>query len=100
MERVPVPEGVDWICVSPKPHSVFKQTFGHELKLVYPQKEAHMTPEHFENLRFEHFFLQPMDGAELRKTPMLQSSTACTILSGISASSCLSCSLYDKRAQV
>ena len=63
----PVPEGLDWICVSPKPHSVFKQTFGHELKLVYPQKEAHMTPEYFESLDFEHFFLQPMDGAHLKE---------------------------------
>ena len=62
-----VPEGIDWICVSPKPHAIFKQTFGHELKLVYPQKEADMTPERFEQLEFEHFFLQPMDGSELKE---------------------------------
>ncbi|MBM74189.1 MAG: 7-carboxy-7-deazaguanine synthase [Proteobacteria bacterium] len=62
-----VPEGVDWICVSPKPNAVFKQTFGDELKLVYPQKEENMTPEHFERLNFKHFFLQPMDGSSLQE---------------------------------
>ena len=33
---------------------------GDELKLVYPQAGAE--PERFADLRFEHFFLQPMDG--------------------------------------
>jgi len=32
---------------------------GHELKLVYPQKNA--MPNQFEHLPFENFFLQPMD---------------------------------------
>jgi organic radical activating enzyme len=34
---------------------------GQELKLVYPQDGAE--PERFEALGFDHFFLQPMDGA-------------------------------------
>jgi 7-carboxy-7-deazaguanine synthase (Cx14CxxC type) len=54
------PEGIDWICVSPKADAPLVQTRGDELKLVYPQKEA--MPDRFEALAFRHFFLQPMDG--------------------------------------
>ena len=58
----PAPVSLDWICVSPKADAPFVQTSGNELKLVYPQEQA--PPEKFERLDFEHFFLQPMDGAE------------------------------------
>ena len=54
------PEGLDWICVSPKADAPLAQTTGQELKLVFPQPKA--MPERFETLGFEHFFLQPMDG--------------------------------------
>jgi 7-carboxy-7-deazaguanine synthase (Cx14CxxC type) len=54
------PQGLDWICVSPKADAPLKQTAGQELKLVYPQPKA--MPDRFESLDFEHFFLQPMDG--------------------------------------
>jgi 7-carboxy-7-deazaguanine synthase len=54
------PEGIDWICVSPKSTAPLVLTSGHELKLVYPQADA--PPERFETLDFDHFFLQPMDG--------------------------------------
>ena len=54
------PEGLDWICVSPKGTAPLALTTGHELKLVFPQADAR--PERFEALRFEHFLLQPMDG--------------------------------------
>lgn len=60
-----VPEGIDWICVSPKGGSELVQTTGHELKLVYPQPQA--LPELFDNLDFGHFFLQPMDGPEIEQ---------------------------------
>mgnify|MGYP000019775787 CR=1 FL=1 len=56
---LPVPEQIDWICVSPKPESTLVQTGGHELKFVYPQDS--LSPEQFEHYDFEHFFLQPMD---------------------------------------
>ena len=56
------PNGIDWICVSPKADSEILQTSGNELKLVYPQQETE--PEVFEHLRFQHFFLQPMDGPD------------------------------------
>jgi 7-carboxy-7-deazaguanine synthase (Cx14CxxC type) len=57
------PEGVDWICVSPKANAPLAQTQGHELKLVWPQALAR--PERFEGLAFSHFFLQPMDGPDV-----------------------------------
>lgn len=53
------PDGIDWICVSPKADSVIVQTSGQELKLVYPQPGV--DPERFAGLGFERFFLQPMD---------------------------------------
>lgn len=59
----PAPPSLDWICVSPKAGAPLVQRSGNELKLVYPQPDA--MPESFESLRFEHFFLQPMDGPAL-----------------------------------
>jgi 7-carboxy-7-deazaguanine synthase (Cx14CxxC type) len=56
---VAAPEGLDWICVSPKAGTELVQQSGDELKLVYPQVEA--DPSEFEALGFRHFFLQPMD---------------------------------------
>jgi 7-carboxy-7-deazaguanine synthase len=58
----PAPESLDWICVSPKAGAPLVQTTGSELKLVYPQENA--LPEQFEQLDFQHFFLQPMDGPD------------------------------------
>jgi 7-carboxy-7-deazaguanine synthase len=54
------PPGLDWVCVSPKSNAELRCTTGHELKLVYPQLDAH--PSAFEHLSFTHFYLQPMDG--------------------------------------
>jgi 7-carboxy-7-deazaguanine synthase (Cx14CxxC type) len=54
------PQGVDWICVSPKAGAELRLGSGDELKLVFPQEGAE--PERFEHLDFRHFFLQPMDG--------------------------------------
>src|SRR5258708_35654693 len=47
------PEGMDWVCVSPKAGSDLVVGRGHELKLVYPQAGAN--PEDFEGLAFERF---------------------------------------------
>ncbi len=57
---LPLPPGVDWVCVSPKAGAPLAVTAGDELKLVYPQ--ADVPPERFAGLAFKHFFLQPMDG--------------------------------------
>jgi len=56
----PAPEGLDWICVSPKAGTDLVLAQGDELKLVYPQSGAE--PERFEGLSFGRFLLQPMDG--------------------------------------
>ncbi|GEC53540.1 7-carboxy-7-deazaguanine synthase [Bradyrhizobium japonicum] len=57
------PDGLDWICVSPKATAELVVRKGHELKLVYPQMEN--TPEDFAGLAFERFSLQPMDGPDV-----------------------------------
>jgi 7-carboxy-7-deazaguanine synthase (Cx14CxxC type) len=59
---LPVPPEVDWICVSPKAGAPLMQRSGSELKLVFPQPE--LLPEVLEELAFEHFLLQPLDGPE------------------------------------
>jgi 7-carboxy-7-deazaguanine synthase (Cx14CxxC type) len=56
------PDGIDWICVSPKAGAELVLRRGHELKLIYPQAGA--PPEDFEGLAFERFSLQPMDSAD------------------------------------
>lgn len=61
----PAPKGLDWICVSPKADAELVLTQGHELKLVYPQPKA--MPERFMSLKFDHFFLQPMDNLERKR---------------------------------
>ena len=53
------PDGLDWVCVSPKAGAALVQRSGDELKLVYPQADA--VPETIEGLRFRNFLLQPMD---------------------------------------
>ncbi len=58
---IAAPAGLDWICVSPKADAPLVQTSGNELKLVYPQKQAETDPARFEQLSFEHFYLQPLD---------------------------------------
>ena len=57
---IAAPPGLDWICVSPKSTAPLVQRHGNELKLVYRQKDA--PPAMFAELRFDFFFLQPMDG--------------------------------------
>ncbi|MBB2170126.1 7-carboxy-7-deazaguanine synthase [Gluconacetobacter aggeris] len=56
------PEGIDWICVSPKEGAALVQRSGHELKLVYPQPG--LPPEAVADLDFQQFWLQPMDGPD------------------------------------
>ncbi len=56
------PQGLDWICVSPKAGVALRQSRGDELKLVFPVPGA--LPELYEPLTFTHFFLQPMDGPD------------------------------------
>jgi 7-carboxy-7-deazaguanine synthase len=57
---LPLPDGLDWICVSPKAGTKIVVRSGDELKLVVPQDN--WSPEAFEEWNFTHFFLSPMDG--------------------------------------
>lgn len=54
------PQGIDWLCVSPKAGTSLVATKGDELKLVFPQPGV--SPEDMVDLDFRHFFLQPKDG--------------------------------------
>ena len=56
---LPVAEGVDWVCVSPKAGTEVVQRRGDELKLVWPQ--AGIDPAELESWDFQHFLVQPMD---------------------------------------
>jgi 7-carboxy-7-deazaguanine synthase (Cx14CxxC type) len=59
---LPAPDGIDWICVSPKAGTDVVQRFGDELKLVWPQ--AGVDPQELLGWDFRHFLIQPMDCAE------------------------------------
>jgi 7-carboxy-7-deazaguanine synthase (Cx14CxxC type) len=61
---LPVPSGVDWICVSPKMGSQLVVKKGDELKVVIPQFGQDLKA--YEALEFTHHYLQAMDG------PLLQ----------------------------
>lgn len=62
---LPVPAGVDWVCVSPKFGSELVQTTGQELKVVVPQLGQNL--DALAQLDFEHFFVQAMDDADPNK---------------------------------
>jgi 7-carboxy-7-deazaguanine synthase (Cx14CxxC type) len=59
---LPAPEGIDWICVSPKAGTEVVQRTGDELKLVWPQRGV--DPQVLLGWDFRHFLIQPMDCAE------------------------------------
>lgn len=61
---IPAPQGIDWVCVSPKAGAVLQQRSGHELKVVYPQPGLDF--QALASLDFQHFRIQPMDGPLIR----------------------------------
>ncbi|PLC52318.1 7-carboxy-7-deazaguanine synthase [Pollutimonas nitritireducens] len=56
------PAGIDWLCTSPKVGTDWIVRQGQELKLVFPQPG--IDPAHLEDLPFDEFWLQPMDGPD------------------------------------
>ena len=60
---LPLPAGIDWVCVSPKAGTELAVTAGDELKLVFPQEG--LDPRECEGLDFDHFLLSPMDGPDV-----------------------------------
>lgn len=71
---IEVPEGVDWVCVSPKQGSSLVVRKGNELKVVIPQVNQPM--KDYAGLQFEHFFVQAMDGI-LQKENLQMAITYC-----------------------
>ncbi len=63
---LPAPDGVDWICVSPKAGTQQVQTSGQELKVVYPQDGLDLST--LEGQNFSHRFVQPMDGDDYQNS--------------------------------
>jgi 7-carboxy-7-deazaguanine synthase (Cx14CxxC type) len=62
---IAAPEGLDWICVSPKAGSTLVQRAGHELKVVVPQAgftEADLLA--FEQMDFSQLRVQALDSAQ------------------------------------
>jgi 7-carboxy-7-deazaguanine synthase len=57
---MPVPAGVDWVCVSPKMGNPLVVRQGNEIKVVIPQAQQDLAA--YEELAFEHFFVQAMAG--------------------------------------
>jgi 7-carboxy-7-deazaguanine synthase len=57
---LPVPPGVDWICVSPKVGSTLVVHRGDEIKVVIPQAGQDLAD--YQHLDFANYFVQPMDG--------------------------------------
>ena len=58
---VELAEGIDWVCVSPKGASELVVRSGNELKLAFPQVEIQASPAVLASLKFDHYYLQPLD---------------------------------------
>jgi len=65
---IAAPEGIDWICVSPKAGADLVQRRGQELKVVLPQP---LDFAELATLDFEHRFVQPMDGPDRARNTQL-----------------------------
>ena len=59
------PEGINWICVSPKIGSNMLLKNGNEIKIIYPQTNLDL--KYFEKLEFEHFYIQPLDNLRIKR---------------------------------
>ena len=70
---LPVPAGVDWVCVSPKQGAALVVERGDEIKVVVPQAGQDLAA--FEQLSFQHYFLQPMDGPDKQRNTEFAIST-------------------------
>ena len=66
---LPVPAGIDWICVSPKVGATLTVVAGNELKVVIPQVGQRLAD--YEHLAFAHFFVQPMDSPRVAENTRL-----------------------------
>jgi len=58
----PLPENLDWVCVSPKSGTAAVLNAGDEIKIVFPQEG--IDPQLYENMEFTCFWIQPMYNAD------------------------------------
>lgn len=58
---IPLPDGIDWICMSPKANTEIVLQSVNEIKIVFPQQGIH--PADFDSFKTEHYYIQPMDNA-------------------------------------
>ncbi|HON58325.1 MAG TPA: 7-carboxy-7-deazaguanine synthase [Smithella sp.] len=63
------PDGIDWLCVSPKADAPLVVRAGQEMKLVFPQKGAE--PKRYARMDFDCFFLQPLAGRYIKRNTAL-----------------------------
>lgn len=68
---IAVPDGIDWVCVSPKMGSELVVKKGDELKVVMPQDGQDFAA--YEQLDFRYFMVQAMDG------PLARQNTAAAV---------------------
>ena len=64
---LPVPAGIDWVCVSPKAGMELVVKQADEIKLAIPQNghtQLELLLKRFEGMDYRHRFLQPIDGLE------------------------------------
>ena len=67
---IKIPDGIDWVCLSPKANAELVVKQADEIKLVVPQREyqpIEASLHRFEGMDFRHRYLQPMDGPQLRE---------------------------------
>jgi 7-carboxy-7-deazaguanine synthase (Cx14CxxC type) len=67
---IKIPDGIDWVCLSPKANAELVVKQADEIKLVVPQREyqpIEASLYRFEGMDFRHRYLQPMDGPQLRE---------------------------------
>lgn len=54
-----LPDGIDWVCMSPKAGTEIVITAGDEIKVVIPQEG--IDPADFEDMDFDHHYVQAME---------------------------------------
>ena len=59
------PQGIDWICMSPKANTTIELTEGSEIKVIYPQEN--LNPIDFNNMNFTSYYIQPLDSEDYNK---------------------------------
>jgi hypothetical protein len=81
-DTVKLPEGIDWVCVSPKGGTELQIRHGDESKLIFPQSDA--APETFIGLSFlaSPFSRQSRRGQDFRQPDIRADARYASILEG------------------